>query len=1526
MEIIKLDPDQKKAVEHFEGPALVVAGPGSGKTTVIIKRILNLIQKHEVNPEQILAIAFTNAAADEMRERFSNEPVLNHGKPKICTLHVFGNDLITEHYGRLEFSKMPDTWDADDIKQIIDDEKNRLKRANEKKSVVIYKFEGTTTGRCYIGQTTNPGLRELEHRTHSSNRELREALQKGDEQFEFKEIETVNGQEADAKEAEEINLHRNRAAIKLNQEVEQIERENPNAPVTIYKIKSSTTVTCYFGLTADIEDIDGPEGFEIIEEDMPLVEARRRIAREIAKHRNWAVLNRQDPLQARESNKRRIEIFCRHFKVSYDEVLKHTPKFRDLMKKFDRLKDDIEHAKRQVSTGLFAPDKIDDPVFRAFAKRYEDTKKEADAIDFLDMLIYSANMLENNPDLLREYCKKYRYVFVDEFQDISPVDFRLIDLFSENLFAVGDDDQAIYGFRGGDSEIMQTQFGQRENVTRYKITRNYRSTSTLVRHAKALIEHNEPERIPKNLRANNSAQTQVQVLQTPQGTIKQALLKELSNLLTTDFKEVGILARNWKGEINEIQEILNCSELKTQGFEIAWKKLDDLVYEKSRRIMFLRRGTQKIEILNIHTAKGREWDKVIFLVNTMYESLPRKGNDLIDERRLFYVAITRAKQELVVLDGGNCQFIPEFRNVPPTKEELEEAFRMELAVQESKFMQELEKATKTALVAQKFSLKQELEEATKSALKQLEPELNRLRRAAAEHKDETKKMELALPQQIKSTNDAFLEGAIPVLDAFESQINSLPTSVESNDIPIDLALLIESFQLAHKQMLDSLKNYGLRPMETYGEIFNTTYHEDVLPAIYSDEVQTGLIAREERRGYLLHEQVVRKAQVVISKGENIRTSERLDRVVDIYLNRLIFAFQVKYKLSNIDQRLVKQEVVEYLLKLDDESLKEIVSFACKNKAEAIQLKRYADYCVGQERIHRCTGVFRGFWNKMWEVITTQNKNIRQADTLLNQDFVQPVRFVTYAGFRDLRNIETLNDGIKGLNSQGEEAQLQNLNVLFAFPKKDMAALKSHIKRRRIIANQNLQPIELMSERFQIANDLLESLLIKRDVIEVDDQNPTVRLVTRSGHVLNGYLWDFDEDFLYMKINTKDVIVYRSGILRFVNLTWNEITKAYKDGDPIDGYITKRIRDGFQVKFQSLIGFLPTSQVELYPVQHLDSYIGKTYKMKVIKVNEANNHFVLSRRAWLKEQNTKLFKLLSEVSAEPPKLRNIKRMSKVVEAIPGTNRSPHAPEAERIPLDKSISVIVLELVAEVTDASPSISAEITESPNTYIKDFKPETHKTVEVRRDPLYESIDLIVPDPVKKVVDSRLPTPKDFSEIPNPQTQNLTPEILEIEIDPKLLDAVHSNSLLTSQEYADILKKQIQDLKSDALEPDIVSYPPIAVDNGTQETSQGHKAILKNQIQDIKPETSEPENSDNVTQVPTLETSVDHETPVESRALTRSDSSTEIDSDTHQINGQNPSKNEAEDAKKSLRYYLRRGGRFAVEKIKATIFKKPNS
>ncbi|MCK4836328.1 MAG: UvrD-helicase domain-containing protein, partial [Candidatus Aminicenantes bacterium] len=115
-----LNPEQKRAVEHFKGPALIIAGPGTGKTRVLAFRIAHLIQEKKIKPNNILAVTFTNKSALEMKNRLSRLPG-SYGsldQPWISTFHGLGYSILrkySEKYGR------------DDCFSIIDeDEKNQI--------------------------------------------------------------------------------------------------------------------------------------------------------------------------------------------------------------------------------------------------------------------------------------------------------------------------------------------------------------------------------------------------------------------------------------------------------------------------------------------------------------------------------------------------------------------------------------------------------------------------------------------------------------------------------------------------------------------------------------------------------------------------------------------------------------------------------------------------------------------------------------------------------------------------------------------------------------------------------------------------------------------------------------------------------------------------------------------------------------------------------------------------------------------------------------------------------------------------------------------------------------------------------------------------------------------------------------------------------------------------------------------------------------------------------------------------------
>ena len=300
---MSLNKIQAKAVSHRDGPCLVLAGPGSGKTLTIVNRIKYLIEKCSVRPEEILVVTFTRFAAQEMKNR-------------LCSLMGRKNIPVTA---------------------------------------------GTFHGIFY-------GILRCTYR--------------------------MSGQNI-LSEEEKYQLLREAAG---RQELETFDEED------------------------FISDI----------------------AAEIGKIKN----NRLDP-------------------------------------------EEYVSAKCSAET------------FREIYRQYEEERKKRRKIDFDDMLVLCCELLSSRPEVLAGWQRKFRYILIDEFQDINRIQYdviRLLALPENNLFVVGDDDQAIYGFRGADSELMFQFLKDYPEAKQLLLGTNYRSTEYIVRNSLRVIRHNE-RRFDKQLEA-----------------------------------------------------------------------------------------------------------------------------------------------------------------------------------------------------------------------------------------------------------------------------------------------------------------------------------------------------------------------------------------------------------------------------------------------------------------------------------------------------------------------------------------------------------------------------------------------------------------------------------------------------------------------------------------------------------------------------------------------------------------------------------------------------------------------------------------------------------------------------------------------------------------------------------------------------------------------------------------------------------------------------------------------------------------
>ena len=195
------------------------------------------------------------------------------------------------------------------------------------------------------------------------------------------------------------------------------------------------------------------------------------------------------------------------------EIFDEEDFIQDLAAEIGRIKNN------RIDPDEFVSEKCSADAFRNIYREYERQRKKLKKIDFDDMLVLCYELFASRPDVLAQWQKKFRYILIDEFQDINRLQYDVIRMLAkpeDNLFVVGDDDQAIYGFRGADSSLMFRFREDYPGAEQILLGMNYRSTANIVRNSLKVIGHNE-KRFEKDLRAerDNGACLHVQEVRDP---------------------------------------------------------------------------------------------------------------------------------------------------------------------------------------------------------------------------------------------------------------------------------------------------------------------------------------------------------------------------------------------------------------------------------------------------------------------------------------------------------------------------------------------------------------------------------------------------------------------------------------------------------------------------------------------------------------------------------------------------------------------------------------------------------------------------------------------------------------------------------------------------------------------------------------------------------------------------------------------------------------------------------------------------
>jgi DNA helicase-4 len=667
-----LDDPQKTAVVTDDKYNLVIAGAGAGKTEVLTTRIAYLTQRKPdtIESNRILALAFQRKASQEMKKRLSDRFGIN---VEIRTFHSLGLDILRR--GGTRYTLFGENNHEKEVENLINDLYSKAYENSQFRNDVI-KYMGLIGNEDKIKEETDFANKE-EFFSYQENLPLKTL--NNTEVKSFGEQVIMNFFLSHEINGEPINIRYEEPAEWMEYTDEACLRHTPHPDFYLpdFDVYIEHWSIDKQGKTPRKYDRDYLQTMKIKHEKFKkngktLIETTfgefidNPLFTELLKQRTIESLKDKYPdkefIISPTPYKKLVEQVWDDCKSYLKKLPQNINRFITIAKTYKYTPSDIEERLKDEQWSYMQ--RVFGRISNTIYTMYENELKRLKCIDYCDMINMSIETLKQNQELFKD---QYDHILIDEFQDISMQRYELIQTMMNlnqncKLFCVGDDWQSIMGFSGSHLNFFvnfKEYFGQ---PSRTDLITNYRSIQSIVDTGEEIIKNNYKFQLQKKLTSYNKEQHPVYVFHST----------HQKNYLTNYYRQIC------EHCIKQIDTLLNDNEKKysSNDFMVLTRiinnpKLIEIFDEISKYYRL------KIPLMSVHQSKGLQARSVFLLdvVNglygfpcqledpTIFETARRfKLEDKeAEERRLFYVAITRAKEDVFIYtqQGLESKFLNE---------------------------------------------------------------------------------------------------------------------------------------------------------------------------------------------------------------------------------------------------------------------------------------------------------------------------------------------------------------------------------------------------------------------------------------------------------------------------------------------------------------------------------------------------------------------------------------------------------------------------------------------------------------------------------------------------------------------------------------------------------------------------------------------------------------------------------------------------------------------------------------------------